>query len=420
MNKKILSFAVAAAMAAPLVSYADVKVSGIIQAEIASLEVADGNENLTGSLRDGSFNDMDRQTLTNDFLGTILNEGPNHIKFDIDEKLGNGLKAQARYVAAFNSSGNFGSGIIGEEAWVGLSGSHLHMRYGTLEGAYKSSQAILDPWAWTSLQSRGTGGGMSGEYFNRISGNTININNFEPQNGLTNDGFIEGALELGFKYSGFSFTLQGIVDDASGLDGAGLLELRYVAPSDAFTIWLAGSFEDLDDATDLDTIKDNFDDAVDSVSDKFDDLVGEDIIDSSYEATEDNDEASGNWKLGASFKIGSMMTLGLQYEDAEIGTLDGDRNSDGGEYIMGSLKIKPMENITIAAWVAGYLSDIDNGLKMVDSEGNKVDEDALSWSVGGMYNFSNRTMIYAGYRQTDSDNDFRDENIATLGIRHSF
>ena len=199
-----------------------------------------------------------------------------------------------------------------------------------------------------------------------------------------------------------------------------LLELRYVAPSDAFTIWLAGSFEDLDDATDLDTIKDNFDDAVDSVSDKFDDLVGEDIIDSSYEATEDNDEASGNWKLGASFKIGSMMTLGLQYEDAEIGTLDGDRNSDGGEYIMGSLKIKPMENITIAAWVAGYLSDIDNGLKMVDSEGNKVDEDALSWSVGGMYNFSNRTMIYAGYRQTDSDNEFRDENIATLGIRHSF
>jgi len=432
MNKKVLSFAIAAAMAAPLASYADVKVSGIVQAEVASLEVAEGDERLSASLRDGQFADMDRQTLTNDFLGTILNEGPNHLMFDIDEKLGNGLTAQARYVAAFNASGNFGAGIIGEEAWVGLGGAHWNVRYGTLEGAYKSSQALLDPWAWTSLQSRGTGGGMSGEYHNTLQFNEnghvsgINVNNFTKLNGLTNDGFIEGALQLGFNYQGFSFTLQGIVDDASGLDGAGLVELRYAGPGDLFTVWLAGSFEDLDDATDLDTLKDNLEDITDEVQDQFDELTGDDVEDRIDDEVDDSDDARGNWKLGFSFKLGPMVTLGLQYEDAEIGTLDRDINPDGGQYIMGSVAVKPMENITVAAWVAGYLSDLDEGdprIVDVNAAGDVIgerEEDALSWAVGGMYHFSNRTMIYAGYRQTDSDNDFRDENVATLGIRHAF
>ncbi|RKZ41799.1 MAG: hypothetical protein DRQ49_03965 [Gammaproteobacteria bacterium] len=408
MNRKILSLAVATALATPMASYADVKLSGIVQAEMISLEVAEGDEKLTASsIRGNSFDDMDRQTLTNDFLGTVLNEGPNHLQFDIDEKLGGGLSAQARYTAAFNASGNFGTALIGEEAWVGLGTANFHVRYGTLTGAYKSSHTMIDPWSFTSLQARATGGGMSGEYFNRFVTDAatgkvtgIDVNRWDAQNGLTNDGFVEGALELGVNYYGFSFTLQGFVDDASAMDGAGLLELRYSAPGDFFTMWLAGSYTDLDDVGNVGS------DIVDAVTDE--------------EEVDDDNEGLGNWKIGGAFKLGSMVTFGLQYEDAEIGALDNGINPDGGNYILGSLEIKPMPNISFAGWVAGYLSDIDEKLRMIDNEGNPIEEDALSWAVGAKYHFSQRTSVYAGYRQTDSDNDYRDENVATLGIRHVF
>ena len=433
MNKKILALAVAATMAAPMAAHADVKVSGIVQAEIISLEVADGNEKLVAGMANGDkeFDDMDRQTLTNDGLGTILNEGPNHIQFDFDEKLGGGLSAEARYIGAFNSSGNFGKALIGEEAWVGLRTPNFHVRYGTLVGVYKSSHTLVDPWAFTSLQARGTGGGMSGEYFNipmafkangepvfDQNGNPaiggILVNQQLPQKGLTNDGFVEGALELGINFGGFSASIQGIVDDTSNMDGAGLLELRYTAPQ--FTMWLSGAYQDLDDVTtDLENIGTDF---------LNDTIRGDD----EQEAEEDN-LGLGNWKIGGQFRLGPMLTLGLQYEDAEIGALDtfvinkktGEtlRNQDGGAYILGSLEFN-RNNISIAGWVSGYLSDLEDDLAITDTEGNELGEDALSWAVGLKYLFSKRTMVYAGYRQTDSDNDFRDENVATMGIRHVF
>jgi predicted porin len=408
MNKKLLSLAVAAAMVTPIAANADVRVSGVIQAEVASLEVADGNEKLNASLRNGAFEDMDRQTLTNDSLGSILNEGPNHIQFDIDEKLGGGVSGQARYTMGFNTSGNFGFSPIGEEAWVGLGAAHFHVRYGTLTGAYKSSHTLVDPLAFTSLQTRGTGGGMSGENFNRLirdaAGNVtgINVNSWENQNGLTNEGFVEGALELGVNYSGFSATLQGIVDDTSAMDGAGLFELRYTAPGDFFTMWLAGAYQDVSETTDR---------------------VGEDIADIVRDDEEKKnlkDDDFANWKIGGAFNLGPMVTLGLQYEDSEIGNLDNDLNTNGGKYILGSLEVTPVQNISIAGWVAGYLSDIDDMQRMIDSKGDPIDEDALSWAVAAKYHFSTRTMLYTGYRQTDSDNDFRDENIITLGLRHTF
>jgi hypothetical protein len=252
MNKKILTFAVTA-MAAPMATNADISLSGTIQAEVVSWEVADGNENAVAervSFQPTQFDDMERQILTNDYWGSVLNEGANHIQFDFDEKLGGGVTAEARYVLAFSTSGNFLSNPLGEEAWVGLRTTEgFHIRYGTLTGAYKSSHRLIDPWAFTSLQARGTGGGMPGEHYIRVlkkgddkCDNTYCIITDESTNGLglTNEGWIEGALDVGIKLGGFSASIQGVVDDASGMDGAGLLELRYAVP--IFGVWLAGSF----------------------------------------------------------------------------------------------------------------------------------------------------------------------------------
>jgi predicted porin len=393
MNKQILTLACAAGLVAPMASYADVRVSGIVQAEAISYEGADGQNNVTINRTTNpatSFGANDRQNFTHDSLGSILNEGPNHIMFDFDEKLGSGIRAEARYAGAFNTSGNFGSSFIGEEAWVGLRTSNFHVRYGTLEGAYKSSFTMVDPWAWTSLQTRGTGGGMSGDHRMTVVADAANPGNFIVTSdsatngqGLTNEGFVQGALEVGVNFAGFYTTIQGFVDDSSNLDGAGLVEIKYAAPN--FAMWLSGAYTQLDDVKNT--------------------------------IAQDEDEGRVNWKLGGSYQLGPMVTFGLQYEDAEIGAFD--ENPDGGKYILGSLEVK-MNKISIAGWVSGYMSDIDDNARMTDANGNFLDEDALSWAVGGKYHFGKRTMVYAGYRQTDSDNDFRDENVATLGIRHVF
>jgi predicted porin len=388
MNKQILTLACAAGLVAPMASYADIKVSGMIQAEAISYEGADGQDGITINRTTNpatSFAANDRQNFTHDFLGTILNEGPNHIMFDFDEKLGSGLHAEARYTGAFNTSGNFGSSFIGEEAWVGLRASSFHVRYGTLVGAYKASFEMVDPWAWTSLQTRGTGGGMSGDHRITVNpaGTLVTSDSATNGQGLTNEGFVQGALEVGVNFAGFSTTLQGFVDDSSNLDGAGLVEIKYAAPN--FAMWLSGAYTQLDDVKNV--------------------------------IATNEDEGKINWKLGGSYQLGPMVTFGIQYEDAEIGAFD--ENPDGGKYILGSLEVK-MNNISVAGWVSGYMSDIDDNARMTDANGNFLDEDALSWAVGGKYHFGKRTMVYAGYRQTDSDNNFRDENVATLGIRHVF
>ena len=383
MNQKILTFAVAATLMLPMVAKADVKLSGTIQGEITSSEVGDDP-------------DEDRETLTKDTNGdgAIFNSGPNKIRFDIDEKLNGDVSAYARYAVAFSTSDNAGL-TRGKEAWLGLKTSSFYVRYGKLTGAYKSTYSIIDPWASTSLQARGTGGGMTGSSYNKVTWDAA-TQTFQTQaasstnhQGLANSSEIEGALELGVKLGGFYGRIQGVVDDRSDMDGAGLLELRYTAPN--FTMWLSGSYTDLD-------LKGTVEDALD-------------------DQEEEEDEGLANWKLGGQFSLGPALKLGLQYEDAELGAFE--ENPDGGKYVLGSVDFT-MNNVTLAAWVAGYLSDIEEVNRLVDAEGNPIDEDALSWAVGGKYHFSKRTMLYAGYRQTDSDNDYRDEDVFALGIKHSF
>jgi predicted porin len=395
MNNKKLSLAIAAALVTPLAVHAEVKLSGTIQAEAVSWQAADGNEN--AEVHRGTTNfgdDHDSQTLTNDAAGAVLNEGPNGLTFDIEEKLGGGMSAFARYAAAFNTSGNQGLSAGTAEAFVGLGTQSFSIRYGTMVGAYKSSVEHIDPWLYTSLQASGSAGGMTGETHNcvsvcgtattpgKIAVDTAKIVAHGGGMGLTNEGYVEGALDLGVHVGGFEGHLQGVVDDTSAMDGAGLIELKYSVPN-TFAVWLAGAFTDLKDAKSTTAGGDGY-----------------------------------NWKIGGNYQVGSMMKIGLQYEEAELGAFDGDINPDGGKYIMGSLDLT-MSNVTLAGWVAGYLSDIED-TKRLNIGGNTLDEDALSWALGAKYHFSKRTQIYAGYRMTDSDNDYRDEEAITMGIRHTF
>jgi hypothetical protein len=424
MNQKVLSLAVATSLMLPITAtYADVKLSGTIQAEIASSEIGQDNTINNNKNYVDSSGEFDRYTLTGDKQskdGAIFNGGPNRLRFDIDEKLGGGLTVQARYQVSFASSDN--SGLTGgQESWVGLKTDSFFVRYGKLEGAYRASKGLIDVWAGTSLQARGTGGGMSGGYFNDVStaldkttnryrvapnaaGKAI-INSGASTNhkGLAHSGYVPGTLEIGFKYDNFVGRIQGFVDDTSDMKGGGLIELTYSIPK-TFDMWLAGAYTDLESKV-------------------------------SSATSDTTSEGLSNWKIGGQFKLGPNLALALQYEDAELGTFDNNTvvveqvdaagksvfqaRGDGGQYVMGSVEFT-MEQFTLAGWVAGYFSDIDDNKRLIDINGQALDEDAVSFAIGGKYNFSKRTKVFAGYRQTNSDNDYRDENVITAGLSHSF
>ncbi len=348
MNKKLLVVAVATAFAIPMAAQAELKLSGTVQAEIGSVDIGNSDDRITTSADNG---------------GTISpGGGPNKIRLDFDEKLGAGLDAFGRVDWAFDTS--HGSGFKDREAFVGLKGSNAHFKMGRVQGIYKSVR-VIDPFYSTGAQGR-RAGGMTGSAYGH-------------------NGFMDNIIEIGFKGGGFSATLQGVADEPSEKDGDLLIGLDYDAGN--WGIFAAGAYQDFElDKVDTNPIDDD----------------------------DDEDNNRGNAKVGGWFKTGGLK-LGLQYEMGEIGTLQQEglgsrelRPGDTGEgdYVFGSAAYT-MGNITLGAWVGGYMSDDD-------------DEDAMSYSLGAAYSFSKRTMAYAAYHDTNSDNDARDWDAFAAGVRHSF
>jgi len=405
MNQKVLAIAMAAALVVPMTSQAEITFSGIIQAEMGVAKQENSNNK---DLQDGV-------RVSEDGEGSVSNGGPNYLRFDITEQLGDGLAAFARYQPTFNTANGSGTGLNStQESWLGLKGESFYGRFGRMTGLYKSSKGLVDPFAGTAIQARGTAGGMTGSTINAVAcdagvgsacrnsatGVHTESTNFTKTRAgidskvaaLTHSSYIGDVLELGAKFGGFSFAIQGVYDQTASMDGAGLLELKYTAPN--FTVFLAGAYADM-----------NLSDTITNVSNS---IQGND---------EEDNSGDGNWKIGGQYKLEGL-TAGLQYEDAEMGNMDYDINSDGGKYIMGSLAYT-MNNVTVGGWVSGYLSDIADADKLVVNN-ERFGEDAINWGLGAIYSFSKRTMVYGGYRQVDSDNDYRDEIVYGVGIRHSF
>ncbi|MCK5521949.1 MAG: porin [Thiomargarita sp.] len=410
MNKQVLSLAIATALVVPITTHADIKIYGQIGAEAASVEYAGGDEDLVRGKMGSSLgftetdDDMGRQILTEDRYGNILNDGPNLIglDFELDKKLPGGMIPHARYRTTFHTTNNSGLGP-GLEAWVGLKNDTFQIKYGKLRGAYRNAKGLIDPWIYTSMQARGTGGGMSGGRYNEVHWNwnatgdrrsvvkdpitgKVGINPGYGINtsGLVHSSDIPGALEMGVKFGGVNARVQIMGDDNADKRG-GNVELKYTSPN--MTIWAHGAYLD----------------------------QGDNQI-SPGGAAWNNDKFT-NWKVGANYKVIPGLKLAIQYEDGELGAFD--NNPDGGQYIIGSFDYR-IQKITLAGWVAGYLSDIEENLRLTDINGEVLDEDALSWSLGAKFHITEYAHIFAGYRQTDSDNDYRDENVFSAGMLYKF
>jgi predicted porin len=196
-----------------------------------------------------------------------------------------------------------------------------------------------------------------------------------PYSVLSHNGYVTNAMEIGAKFGGFSAIMQGSTNKTNGMDVAGLLGLQYNAEN--FTVFASAVYTDLTNEIQINTHKDGI------------------------HGTRTRNDLS-NWKIGAQGRFAGLK-IGLQYEKAQMGTMTGGE----GQYIMGSAEYI-MGNISLATWVGHY------------EDKNLDNENALSFAVGAKYKFSKRTGVHLGYRQANSENDFRDENMFVLGIRHAF
>lgn len=348
MEKKILSAAIIAALAAPVAALADTTLYGQVDLAILSQDI--------------------------DGLGDDINMNSNNSRFGIkgSEDLGNGLNAifQLEYqVDPTGGDTSAGSISAGRDQWIGLDGGFGKLRFGTMSTMYKSTGALVDPLWDSALQGRSVG-------------MASNLHNGAGANG-------EGRATNTIGYD---------TPDFNGL-----------------TAGVTYSFDDSCDATDIVCADDN-----DSYSAGAKYMNGPAVAFVDY-VTSDKGGSDDAWKVGGSYSFGDAAVYG-QYEVdggliSQVGpfggvgaiapantTEDADIWMLGGSYALGS-----------ATLVAQYGQGDDNN---VAADG---DQGYSSWTLAGIYNFSKRTLTYAGFNQISEDLAGSGETDSfAVGMRHKF
>jgi predicted porin len=148
MKKNLIALAVSAAMVAPVAVMADVKVYGIGQVELTQFDPQASGADSTTDVHE--------------------NFGMSRVGVKASEDLGNGMTAIAAFEFKADTSDNSTGGnssnasLTGRDSYVGLKGGFGTVTAGRLKSPYKYAGGVkYDAFVATSLQARGTNGGMS-------------------------------------------------------------------------------------------------------------------------------------------------------------------------------------------------------------------------------------------------------------------
>lgn len=145
MDKKLLSTAIAGALAASMsvAANADVTLFGHLDTSLDYTDISGGTDDIN----------MNCTTCSVGVKGS--------------EDLGNGLKAifkldfqfdmTERNRASGGTTGGSVNSITDRDQWLGFAGGFGKVRFGTISTGYKSTGAMIDPLYRTSLQARGLG-----------------------------------------------------------------------------------------------------------------------------------------------------------------------------------------------------------------------------------------------------------------------
>lgn len=305
------------------------------------------------------------------------------------EDLGNGLKAifQLEYQLDPSGSASSASGLTGRDQWVGLQGGFGKVRLGTTSTTYKAAGAMVDPVYRTSLEGRNHG------LQSRLHSNDGDSGQGRMTNGIfysTPDfNGLSASAEYSFDDTCVPTSTGTCVDD----DAYGLGAQYKNGPALAFVSYITNDHGGEDDA----------------------------------------------WKVGGSYAFGDFKVFG-QYE-ADGGLIG--RTVAGTTGGAADTAFETANNTVDDAdlWHLGGSFTMGNAMLYAaygqgDDSSAAANTEYDAWTIGGAYNFSKRTMTYAGFNQVSCDaggwaNNANTQclnvqasggevDLFTVGMRHKF
>lgn len=312
--------------------------------------------------------DLSIDSLDIDGLGDDISMESNYSALGVkgSEDLGNGLKAI--FMAEFQYVADNASGLSsGRDQWIGLDGSFGKLRFGAMSTTYKASGAMIDPLWRTAFDSR--------------------------------DSFLISGLHGGSGDDGQGRTTNAIAYDTPDFNGL----------SAGFTY----SFDDDCNAT---IVNCSPDDDTYSVGARYNN--GPILVFADYITTDTggNDDA---WKVGGKYSFGDLAVFGQYEADGGLITSSTESSIDG----IFNTGLPASGDDEADRWYLGGSFNMGNAMLMAAyGQGDENDTYNLeydAWQIAGAYNFSKRTMAYAGFNQVDFDAAGEVDHFA-VGMRHKF
>jgi len=376
VNKKLIVIAVASALCAPLVASAQgtgVTLFGRVQAEYQSTKIDQAT----------SASDHRQESISD-------NGGLSRWGLKIKEDLGNGLNAIAQVEFGFRTG--TGTAEAAREQWVGLSSkSWGTAKFGRVQSPYKdfAGGGTLDVFGSTTLQARGSGGAL-----------------YAPGNGFGAATHVDHAIRYDSPdFSGFSAAVLLVPDDATQTEGGSGGNVGGRGGSSNYQIGLKYKFGksgeifggySQDDASDAQAA----------------------VITNGL-----NGDDEQVWRIGAKWKFGDF-TIAGQYDSIDNALAgNGGTSCSGGASATGNESASTAQcNTSLNAngdgdiWfltahyqlgkttlvLQGGQTNADE-VRTADGVLRAGEREAKNITLGAIYKFSKRTLVYGGYQKVSVD-----------------
>ena len=296
-----------------------------------------------------------------------VSSNKSRIGFRGDEDLGGGLKALwlIEQNIALDTNPSFSGG---RDAYLGLGGNFGTVLLGRINTPYKNATQQLDVFANT----RGDYNGIIGV----INAPTATFNN------RFNNSIQYRTPEMGGFKAALAYSVNAVDDELPVTTADGDKDAYSLSGSwGQGPLFLTAAYESLNAVTPV---------------------------------TGGTEDATA-WKIGGSFSLGGMTTLGAMWESADLGSNNADRD----------------------AWYIGLAHKMDAltlkaAFTMADETGGVADTGATQFSLGAAYALSKATEAYALYTMVGNDSSaaYRIEQVGgvvgqdvssfSLGINHTF
>jgi predicted porin len=398
MKKKLISLAVAGALAAPMVASAqgtNVTLFGSVQAEYATVN------------RHG----VEGQSLIGD------NTGRSRWGMHVTENLGGGLKAKAHIEYGLNT----GSGALGvaRERWVALANdSWGELKFGRVQSPFKdfAGGMTIDPFAYTTLQASGSGGTMSASANGLGSGAQSFVNSAARYDSPKVEGFSFSGLFM----PGYANSLDPTIGIASSDTFAGS-QSNSGGQKGAWDFQVAGKYEVQVQGHNLGVFGGYSRDNISSLQ----------RLSGIYNGNEHVWRGGAMWSF-QNFKLNGQyerITNAIGASTCTNAAMLGNPQS-GNPSRMGQCNSAMNAGGDGDIWFAGGQYDFGNtsfiaqgGMTHANGTSTALSRKVSSFTVGAIHNLSKRSSLFGGYQRAmvdDKTSVFKDSDTYNIGMRHNF